>query len=63
MPADIAHVQIAEDDVDVLIDVAHRLVGVLGPEDGKPFDFKDLADGPAFALVVFDHQHSALRVP
>ena len=57
-PADVAHVQVGEDDVDVLVDVAQRLVGVLGAEDGKPSDFRIWHDRPAFALVVLDDEDS-----
>ena len=61
--ADVPHVQVAQDDIDVLIDVADRLVGVFSPEDGKSFGLEDLSLRPDVRSRGPQRQEFGRRLP
>ena len=51
---DLAHVQVGEDDVDVLIDVREGLVGAFGAKDREALGLEARHQGLAFEFIVFD---------
>src|SRR5689334_17091856 len=55
----ITHAQIAENNIHVLIDIAHSLVGVLRNRDGEPLGLQNLGDRSTFGFGVFHHQNSS----
>ncbi len=57
--AHIPHIEIAQDHVDIFIDVAHGLVRILSAIDGEAFRLQQLHHGASFCLMVFDHEHSS----
>ena len=55
--ADIAHVQIGENDVDIFVDVAQRFIGVFRAIDGEAFLLQQLHHDAAFGFVIFYNKH------
>ncbi len=55
--AHIPHVEIGEDDVDIFVNIAQRLVGVFSAIDGEAFLLQELHHHASFRLMIFDHKH------